>query len=114
TPGVARELDFTPWGGAYNRVAADATAFAFRDERFLLKHAAIVPLGAPAAVRASARRWLNDSWTLVRPGGTGHVYPNFPVPELPDPGPAYWGDNHGRVAQVRAAYDPDGFFAAPG
>jgi hypothetical protein len=26
-PGEARKLDFMPWGGAYNRVPADATAF---------------------------------------------------------------------------------------
>src|SRR5216684_3205906 len=26
-PGQARELDFTPWGGAYTRVPVDATAF---------------------------------------------------------------------------------------
>jgi hypothetical protein len=38
-PGQARELDFTPWGGAYNRVRPDATAFAHRRERFLLKDA---------------------------------------------------------------------------
>ena len=40
--GEARELDFTPWGGAYNRVPADATAFLHRAERFLLKHEVVV------------------------------------------------------------------------
>ena len=39
TAGESRELDFTPWGGAYNRVRADATAFPHRQARFLLKHA---------------------------------------------------------------------------
>src|SRR6266542_1809660 len=39
--GYARELDFTPWSGAYNRTRTDATAFAHRNERFLLKHAAV-------------------------------------------------------------------------
>jgi hypothetical protein len=38
----SRELDFMPWGDAYNRVPADATAFVHRDARFQLKHAAVV------------------------------------------------------------------------
>ena len=38
----ARELDFSPWGGAYCRTPVEATAFAHRDARFLLKHAAVV------------------------------------------------------------------------
>ena len=50
-PGETRELDFSPWGGAYNRVAVDATAFAHRDARFLLKHAAVLEPGmAPDAL----------------------------------------------------------------
>ena len=35
-----RQLTFTAMGGAYNRVAEDATAFAHRSERFLLEHIA--------------------------------------------------------------------------
>ena len=33
--GQARELDFTPWGGAYARLDPEATAFPHRRERFL-------------------------------------------------------------------------------
>jgi hypothetical protein len=36
--GETRELDFMPWGGAYNRLPIDAAAFSHRRERFLLKH----------------------------------------------------------------------------
>src|SRR5262249_39726081 len=55
--GVSRELDFTPWGGAYNRVRADATAFPHRQARFLLKHAVVIPADAPADQRQQARDW---------------------------------------------------------
>ena len=55
-PGEARELDFSPWGGAYNRVPVDATAFAHRDARFLLKHAAVLEPGVPGRRAGSTAR----------------------------------------------------------
>jgi FAD/FMN-containing dehydrogenase len=106
-PGEARELDFTPWGGAYNRVARDATAFPHRGERFLLKQSAVVPHRRPADL---ARRWLHRSWELTHAYGTGGVYPNFPDPELADPAGAYYGANRARLDKVKAAYDPENVF----
>src|SRR5918992_628125 len=60
--GQSRELDFTPWGGAYNRVRADATAFVHRAELFLLQHAVVVNPEVSTAEREAARRWLARSW----------------------------------------------------
>jgi FAD/FMN-containing dehydrogenase len=104
--GQSRELDFTPWGGAYNRVPAGATAFPHRDARFLLKHAAVVDGGASTAERDAARAWLARSWELVHPWGSGGVYVNFPDPELEDPGRAYHAGNYERLMRVKARYDP--------
>jgi FAD/FMN-containing dehydrogenase len=84
TTDAPRELDFTPWGGAYNRVPADATAFPHRSELFLLKHAAI---GDPD--------WPERSFATTHPYGTGGVYPNFPEPGLDER--AYYGGNHERA-----------------
>lgn len=103
-PGEGRELDFTPWGGAYNRRAPDATAFAHRAERFLLQHVVAVPADAPAADAAAAAGWLEASFACTRPCGSGRVYPNFPEPGLPDAGRAYFGGNRHRLRRVRAAY----------
>jgi FAD/FMN-containing dehydrogenase len=108
--GQSRELDFTPWAGAYNRPAADATAFPHRDALFLLKQTVSVDPGADAAGREEARRWLDGSWATVHPFGTGGVYPNFPDPELADEASAYYGVNLARLRRVKASYDPDGFF----
>jgi hypothetical protein len=77
----ARVLDFTPWAGAYNRVPTDATAFAHRAERFLLKQEVVVDAGAAEAERQAVRDWLSRSWALVHAWGSGGVYPNFPDPE---------------------------------
>jgi FAD/FMN-containing dehydrogenase len=108
--GQSRELDFTPWAGAYNRVPTGATAFAHRDERFLLLQVAVVEPDAPAAEREAARDWLTRSWSSVHSWGTGRVYPNFPDPDLEDWARAYHGTNLEQLALIKAKYDPDGFF----
>jgi FAD/FMN-containing dehydrogenase len=109
-PGVSREVDFLPWGGAYNRVPADATAFAHRGERFLVQHLVQVGADAAPAERGAARDWLARSWALVHPWGSGGVYPNFPDPDLQDWARAYHGTNYDRLRRVKAAYDPGSFF----
>jgi FAD/FMN-containing dehydrogenase len=110
--GHVRELDFTPWGGAYADVPADATAFPHRADRFLLKHGVAVPGTAPPADDVAARRWLARSFATVGPSGTGRVYPNFPDPELKAPGQSYFAQNLARLQSVKARYDPDGRFDA--
>jgi hypothetical protein len=104
-PGETRELDFSPWGGAYNRVPVDATAFPHRDARFLLKHAAVLEPGmAPDG-------WLDRSWEIVHPWGTGGVYANFPEPGLPDS--AYWGANTERLSADARRWPPAGATPRP-
>jgi FAD/FMN-containing dehydrogenase len=111
--GQTRVLDFTPWGGAYNRVGADATAFAHRDERFLIKHGVMLDPEAPSDEAHAARRWLTRSWEIVHPWGSGGVYPNFPDPDLDEWERAYHGDNYARLARFKAEYDPDNVFRFP-
>src|SRR5512132_958464 len=108
--GQSRELDFTPWGGAYNRISPDATAFVHRRELFSLKHSAVVDSDSSDAAKDGARRWLAKSWANVRPWGTGRVFPNFPDPDLEDWGPAYYGANYGRLLRVKQTYDPGNTF----
>lgn len=110
--GQARELDFTPWGGAYNRVDPSATAFPHREELFLLKHAVTVPTDATDADRDRGRRWLERSWGLLRTAAAGGVFPNFADPDLTDPAPAYHGANYERLTRVKARYDPDNVFGS--
>jgi FAD/FMN-containing dehydrogenase len=103
-PSEERELDFSPWGGGYNRIAADATAFPHRDARFLLKQTATVaPADRPGP-------WLDESYALTHPYGTGGAYPNFPDPALP-PDEPYYLTNTPRRARIRAHYDPAGLVA---
>ena len=97
-----RQLVFTAMGGAYNRVAADATAFAHRSERFLLEH-----------IAEAADPWVDRSWATAHADGSGRVYPNFPDPALDDWAAAYHAGNYPRLAAVKNAYDPHRFFDFP-
>jgi FAD/FMN-containing dehydrogenase len=101
-PRGRRQLSFTALGGAYNRTATEATAFAHRTQRFLLDHLAEDPDG-----------WVDRSWAIAHPHGTGRVYSNFPDPQLGEPGPAYHGDNLARLIAVKDHYDPAGLFHVP-
>lgn len=108
--GQSRELDFTPWAGAYNRVPEEATAFAHRDERFLLLQVALVDPNASTKERKATRGWLGRSWASVHPWGSGGVYPNFPDPDLEGWARAYHGTNLERLVHLKRRYDPEGFF----
>lgn len=110
--GQTREVTFTPWGGAYNRVPVEFTAFPHRRERFIVQHLVSVTPEVPTTDRWSARAWLRRSWSLVHPWGTGGVYPNFPDPDL-DGLDAYLLGNHDRFLRVKKQYDPEGFFRLP-
>lgn len=102
TSTARRQLNFTAMGGAYNLVAEDATAFAHRNERFLLEHIEAAPGG-----------WVDRSWTIAHADGSGRVYPNFPDARLDDWAAAYHGGNAARLAAVKHRYDPDRLFAFP-
>jgi FAD/FMN-containing dehydrogenase len=108
--GQARELDFTPWGGAYNRAHPEATAFVHRRESFLLKHAVALEVDSSRQERDAGRDWLTRSWAMAHPWGSGGVFPNFPDPDLADWAHAYHGGNYDRLTRVKATYDPDNVF----
>jgi FAD/FMN-containing dehydrogenase len=108
--GQSRELDFTPWGGAYNRMREDATAFVHRRELFSLKHTAIVDSDSSKDAKDAAPRWLMQSWQTARPWGSGRVFPNFPDQDLDDWAHAYYGPNYERLLRIKGTYDPDNVF----
>jgi len=97
-----QQLTLTAMGGAYNRVVANATAFAHRGERFLLEH-----------IAGAADPWVDRSWAIAHADGSGRVYPNFPDPSLDDWAAAYHAGNYARLAAVKNAYDPHRFFDFP-
>lgn len=111
--GQSRDLRFTPWGGAYNRVRSDATAFVHRDEMVMVEHVVTVEPTASSVELAAARGWLDRSWASVHPWGSRRVYPNFPDPDLQDWADAYYGTNYDRLLRAKGMYDPANWFRFP-
>ncbi len=108
--GQSRAISFAPWGGAYNRQAADATAFAHRDQLFLIEHLASVDPTAPASEKRAGRDWTRRSRDSVHAGGSGRVYPAFPDPDLRDWERAYHGEHYSLLRKIKASYDPHSRF----
>ncbi|HEX8868568.1 MAG TPA: FAD-binding oxidoreductase [Lentzea sp.] len=96
-----QELNFTPMGGAYNRVHPTATAFVHRTERFLVEHV------------STDADWAHRTWAALHGHSSGGVYPNFPDLFLDDPLPAYHGENLQRLKEIKRHYDPDGLLRFP-
>ena len=95
-------------GGATARVPAEATAFRYRQAAHNLDiHAQWAPDGDPARHRA----WAHDTRRAVRHASAGGGYVNFIDGDLGDERVrAAYGANYSRLAEVKAAYDPDNFF----
>jgi hypothetical protein len=99
-----------PWGGAYNRVPTDATAFVHRDELFLLKHSVVVDPSSSAGPKEAAQRQVDASWASVNAWGSGRMFQNFADPDLDAWADAYVGPNRDRLIRIKARYDPSDFF----
>ena len=105
-PGPA-QVFIVPWGGAVARVGQDASPLAGRDARFVV-HPLLLWEGAAddETVIAHGRAYRED----LRPYATGAAYHNFLGDEGPDRGRAGFGAAAGRLARVKAEWDPENVF----
>lgn len=109
--GQSRVLWLLTIGGQANKVAPSATAFVHRDAQFIFSVKSGLPTGAPAEdEKAAARKWTDEGFAIIDPYSTKEAYQNFLDPKLPDWRQAYYGSNYTRLARVKKAYDPNGFF----
>jgi FAD/FMN-containing dehydrogenase len=92
------------YGGAVNRVPADATAFVHRDARFSVQVLSYAPL-------ATAKSRVRRAWATIAPFGDGEAYQNYPSLSLDHPLQWWYGANLPRLRSIKAAVDPNGRFA---
>lgn len=107
---VALGILLDAFGGAFNRVATDATAFVHRDALFSAQYTANWHASDPSSVASASQTWLTGTWQAMRPYASGFAYQNYIDPDLPNWQTAYYGANLARLQQVKAAYDPGNLF----
>jgi hypothetical protein len=97
------------FGGAINRVPADATAFVHRNALFSAQYYATWGATDPGTAAAN-RSWLTSTWQAVRPYASGAAYQNYIDSDLPDWQHAYYGTNLTRLQLIKSTYDPNNLF----
>ena len=107
-PNVHSAMHIYPLDGAVNDVPRDATAFAYRDVKFVHVIAAVTP--DPTAL-LGYRDWVRGYFQTLHPLSAGGGYVNF---LMEDEGAervrATYGNNYDRLAEIKAKYDPDNLF----
>ena len=96
-----------PLDGACQRVAPEATAFAYRNVDF-----ATVIAGAwhqPADDERNVR-WVRDYYEALRLHSEAAAYVNFLAEEDRDRVPVSYGDNYRRLVEIKSRYDPTNLF----
>jgi FAD/FMN-containing dehydrogenase len=102
-----------PADGAIHEVAADATAFVHRDAMFVMQYQARWMPDAPSEVVDANIEWVAGMYRATEPYRSGFAYQNYIDPLLENWQHAYYGDNLGRLRDVKRRVDPDGVFSFP-
>ncbi len=96
-----------PIDGAVHDVAAEDTAFAYRDVGWSQVFIGVDPDPASAS---TLREWTVGYWEALHPYSAGGAYVNFMMEEGQARVKATYGANYARLARVKATYDPDNAF----
>jgi FAD/FMN-containing dehydrogenase len=100
---------FDGYGGEINRIAPDATAFVHRGKtRYSIQYTKEWVNASDTAANVALVRTL---YTSMRPYVSGGAYVNYCDLDLADNyASAYWGDNLGRLMNIKAQVDPENVF----
>jgi hypothetical protein len=93
-----------PIDGVAHDVGADETPWAYRDTRWAQ---VIIGVDPEPATAPELRDWTVGYWEALHPYSAGGAYVNFMMDEGQDRVKATYGDNYGRLARAKAAFDPE-------
>lgn len=94
-------------GGQASRVAADATAYAHRDAKFVLN---VHSRWETPAEDNRCITWAREFFEAAKPHATGGVYVNFLTQDESERIAAAYGPNYDRLVQLKNRYDPQNLF----
>jgi FAD/FMN-containing dehydrogenase len=106
-PSPQCEIFIALLGGAANRVAADATAYAHRNAEFVMN---VHGRWDEPAQDGQCVSWSRDFFEAAKPYAMGGVYVNFMTEEETDRIGAAYGPNYERLARIKRKYDPGNVF----
>jgi FAD/FMN-containing dehydrogenase len=106
-PTVNSVMHIYPLNGAVHDVAADATAFAYRDAQ--LTHI-IGGISADPGPMPQYREWVRAYWEALHPHSAGGSYVNFLMEEGNERIATSYRGNFARLAQIKRKYDPNNLF----
>jgi FAD/FMN-containing dehydrogenase len=106
-PSPQCEIFFGAIGGATNRPAPDAAAYAHRDTQFVMN---VHGRWDDPADDKRCIGWARDYFNASAPFASGGVYVNFLTADEGDRVRSAYGPNYDRLAQVKRTYDPDNLF----
>ena len=108
TPSELSLMHLYPIDGAVHRVGKQETAWSARDARWSMVIAGIDPNREKAG---PIMRWAKAYWNAVHSFNPGGAYTNFMMAdEGDDRVRAAYGENYGRLAAIKAKYDPANLF----
>ena len=106
-PTMHSSMHLYPIDGAVNRVAEDATAWAYRDVTF---SQVIVGVDPDPAKAEDIRRWTVDYGDATHEFSAGGAYVNFMMEEGQERVKATYRGNYDRLVQLKGSYDPENVF----
>jgi FAD/FMN-containing dehydrogenase len=106
-PVVNSTMHIYPINGACNRVAADATAFAYRDARFATVIAGMWP---DPADNEKNIQWVKDYYGALQPHSLAGGYVNFMADDDQGRVRDNYKGNYDRLASIKRTYDPGNLF----
>ena len=93
-----------PLDGAAARVGRGETAWPWRDAAFAQMFAGVSPQPGHDAELGD---WVQRFSAALEPYAMAGAYANFTMDGEPEAARACYGDNHARLAAIKAAYDPE-------
>jgi FAD/FMN-containing dehydrogenase len=107
TPTMQSSMHLYPIDGAAHRVGAEDTAWSYREANWA---GVIVGVDPDPANADMLRDWAVGYYDALHPHSAGGAYINFMMEEGQERVQASYRDNYGRLAEIKAKYDPNNLF----